>query len=98
MGMFDSLYDAEGREWQTKALACLLTRYEIGDEIEGPPIDHQMQVLGDGESNWCWGYATIRGGRLVEINRGRDITLSLREYSSGWLRAHERGNAHTEGN
>lgn len=86
MGMFDSIYSPDGIEWQTKALACLLNRYEVGDEIEGPPIDYQMEVIGG--RNY-WKFVTIRNGRVAEVGVDRDLSLSVREYSSGWLRPGE---------
>lgn len=88
MGMFDSLYDQRGDEWQTKAFRCLLDRYEIGDELPGPPIDYQVEILGGlielGEDISRDSYATIRAGTLEIIDVPRDPTLPLRDYFGGW--------------
>lgn len=88
MGMFDSFIDARGLEWQTKAMECLLNRYQIGDEVPGPPIDYQAEVIGgyDRESpdGSRWSFATIRGGRLAEVPCERDSGLPVQAYSSGW--------------
>lgn len=87
MGMFDSLYAPDGTEWQTKALACLLDRYDVGDEVPGPPIDYQMEVIGgrDGAHERSrWAFATIRAGRLTDLPCERDQTLPVCAYSSGW--------------
>jgi hypothetical protein len=91
MGMFDSLYDQLGREWQTKALARSLNRYEIGDKVPGPPLDHQMEVIGDHNvvPPYRWAFANIRGGRLAELPVDRDPSLPVRLYSSGWESATE---------
>ena len=87
MGMFDSLYDATGIEWQTKALNCELDRYRIGDRI-GPLFTYQAKVLGGprGEDS-RYAYATIRDGALVEVPAGRDETLPLLGYYGGWEEA-----------
>lgn len=87
MGMFDSLYDATGIEWQTKAFNCELDRYQIGDRI-GPPFTYQAKVLGGprGEDS-RYAYATIREGVLVEVPADRDETLPLLDYYGGWEEA-----------
>lgn len=86
MGMFDSFYDANGDEWQTKAYGNALVNYDIGDEIpEGPPFTYQVRVLGDPEDGY--GLATIRDGRLAEVPAERDLALPLLDYHGGWLRA-----------
>ena len=84
MGMFDSLYDATGVEWQTKALNCELDRYRIGDRF-GPPFTYQAQALGGprGEDS-RYAYATIRDGVLVAVPVDRDETLPLLNYYGGW--------------
>lgn len=86
MGMFDSLYGADGTEWQTKALGRSLKRYEVGDNVDGPPIDYQMEVIGgrltDAGSRWA--FATIRSGRLEQVPTDRDASLPVCAYSSGW--------------
>lgn len=84
MGMFDSLYDAEGHEWQTKALDCTLDRYQIGDDF-GPPFTYQAKVLGGPRgANSRYAYATIRDGVLVEVPTDRDETLPLLDYHGSW--------------
>lgn len=86
MGMFDSLYDQRGTEWQTKAFRCLLDRYRIGDELPGPPIDYQVEILGGDNSKKASydSYATIRAGTLEAIDVPRDPTLPLMDYFGGW--------------
>jgi len=47
MGMFDSLFDSKGREWQTKAFDCLLDEYRVGDLMpEADASTYQVEVLG----------------------------------------------------
>lgn len=93
MGMFDSFYGGDGSEWQTKAFGRSLARWDIGDEVPGPPIDYQAEVIGGrsrgGRSSWS--YATIRGGRLVSVGDARDWGLPVRLYSSGWRKPAEEG-------
>lgn len=36
MGMFDSMYDDEDNEWQTKAFECGLDRFREGDPVPHP--------------------------------------------------------------
>lgn len=81
MGMFDSLYDPHGNEWQTKAYHRLLDRYTIGDQM--PARDdgskaYQVKVLGDVES-----FATIRDDHLEQVPVDRDLTLPLVDYYGG---------------
>ena len=87
MGMFDSLYDAEGNEWQTKAFGRTLHRYEVGDEItKAPPIAYQIIVLGpcaSDDSDYAW--ATIRDGRIEAVPVERDLTLPHTNYSGDWI-------------
>ena len=82
MGMFDSLYDKHGNQWQTKAFDCLLANYDIGDSIPGDdlPASYQVEVLGDTES-----YATVRDGVLVAVPAERDPSLPLVDYYGGAL-------------
>jgi len=86
MGMFDSFLDAAGNEWQTKALGRSLTRYKIGDAVNAPPLDHQMQILG-GPSNKTdrHSFATIRNGRLAEVPAERDEALPMVDYFGNWV-------------
>jgi hypothetical protein len=88
MGMFDSLYDASGNEYQTKALDRVLNRYEVGDIIEldavdgfRDVIDYQMKVLGTAGME-C---ATVTNKRLSAVPAKRDYSLPLLDYFGGWL-------------
>jgi hypothetical protein len=84
--MFDSLYDVDGREWQTKAFDCNLDEYRVGDTIVGDcPATFQVEILG-GEGSWpnrefIDSYATVRNGVLTSAHDRRDITLPLLNYS-----------------
>jgi hypothetical protein len=96
MGMFDSLYDKNGIDWQTKAFECLLTRYDIGSTITAEKLTFQVEVLGEPEPRqWpergvCVdSYATIRDGILTEVPAARDESLPLQDYSGHWLAAPE---------
>lgn len=89
MGMFDSLYDAEGREWQTKAFECLLDRWDIGDEMPAAAFDdYQLEVIGGPEREthprYSESLATVRAGRLVSVNDERDPSLPLIAYYGDW--------------
>lgn len=81
MGMFDSLYDSKGNEWQTKAFGNSLKRYEIGDKILVPTDDCQVEVLGElNELEFINSYATIKARKLVSVHDDRDLALSLIDY------------------
>lgn len=83
MGMFDSLYDAQGHEWQTKAYDCILARYDIGDEVppsHGSLTDYQVRVLGGPGEGFQDSFATVRDGRLSELPADRDYSLPLLGY------------------
>jgi hypothetical protein len=85
MGMFDSFYDSAGDEWQTKALACNLDGYDIGDAVPGPRIDYQMKVLGGPHDGpWVYSFATMRAGVFRAVEE-RDESLPGLDYSGGWL-------------
>lgn len=87
MGMFDSFYDANGVEWQTKAYGRSLDRWDLGDIVPGPPVDYQSEVIG-GPNHACrWKYATIRAGVLASAGDERDERLPLQLYAGGWERA-----------
>lgn len=79
MGMFDSFYDAEGGEWQTKALGRVLSRWDIGDPVQ-VPFDCQMEALGEVDGEFVYGLATIREGVLRQVPAARDHTLPLIPY------------------
>ena len=87
MGMFDSLYDANGIEWQTKAFSRTLTNYRIGDPLPSVPISsYQMKVIGGPHDEpYLWSYATIRNRKLATVPDERDKKLPLLDYSGGWL-------------
>jgi len=94
MGMFDSLYGANGADWQTKALGRQLRRYEVGSAIPGPPVDYQLEVLG-GHTDAAasgWAYATVRDGVLSELPVGRDPGLALLSYAGAWSPRDEAAN------
>ena len=88
MGMFDSLYDAQGREWQTKAYDYMLDRYKIGDRMpppdEWPDADstYQVEVLGGdyGDHEFINLFATVRDDVLVDVPAERDPSLPLVDY------------------
>ena len=81
MGMFDSLIDANGHEWQTKAFARCLDEYRIGDEIPADgPATYQVEILGD-RPDYIDALATIRDGVLEAIPVERDPRLPLLDYS-----------------
>jgi hypothetical protein len=80
MGMFDSFYDAQGREWQTKALGKSLHRWGIGDPV---PLnfDCQIEAIGGRDASGVRVMlATIKGGALTHVGRTRDETLPLIPY------------------
>lgn len=80
MGMFDSMTDAEGVEWQTKAFDCDLDRWTIGDRIETGedyPASYQVEVIGGVPWN---ALATIRDKVLVAVPAERDRSLPLVGY------------------
>ena len=90
MGMFDSFYDTEGNEWQTKAFACVLDQCEIGEKIGdrqwSSESKYQVKILGGPESDpYQESLATIHDGRLVAVPDERDETLPLLDYGGGWL-------------
>lgn len=87
MGMFDSLYDDLGHEWQTKAYYCGLSAYKIGvvipsDFPESYPTTYQVEILG-GEAgrSFTRSLATVRDGVLESVHDRRDVTLPLINYS-----------------
>jgi hypothetical protein len=86
MGMFDSLFDAENHEWQTKAFDCNLDEYAIGDRIPADgAASYQVEVL---SSTGVWptrefihAFATIEHGILIAAGVERDNRLPLLDYS-----------------
>lgn len=93
MGMYDSLYDADGHDWQTKAYDCELERFQIGDRL--PPTDYpattyQVEVLGDPEpGTFIETFATIRDRVLESVPVERDESLPLIDYFGGMIAAPE---------
>lgn len=87
MGMFDSLIDKAGYEWQTKAYDCELVRYHIGDKVPPlsetsfPPDEYQVEVLGGPGSGDHEAYATVRNRILVEVPSVRNLNLTAADYS-----------------
>lgn len=79
MGMFDSLFDTKGNEWQTKAFGCILDRFEIGDRIVSVG-DFQVEVCGGEDPPFEDSFATIRAGVLAAVPVDRDPQLPLMDY------------------
>lgn len=95
MGMFDSFYDADGREWQTKAFDCDLDVWRIGDEFLADRAgDFQVEVIsgyraiqGDPHSEYLLdrSLVTVAGGTVTAVPAERDPSLMLLAYSGGIL-------------
>lgn len=83
MGMFDSMYDRQGNEWQVKAFDRVLARWHIGDNIESESPDFQVKVYGGRKNESGYTLATIRDGVLVDVPAPRDPNLPLIDYSGG---------------
>lgn len=82
MGMFDSLYDTHGNEWQTKALGRALDRFEVGDPVPFSIAACQIEVLGGRHLDASMdAFATIRKGILIAVPAERDPSLPLYDYS-----------------
>ena len=85
MGMFDTLLDANGHDWQTKAFDCSLETWRIGDVM--PPDDHpatyQVRVLGDPDGSFVESFATVERGVLVAVPASRNPLLPLIDYHGG---------------
>ncbi|MFQ6157669.1 hypothetical protein ACLMMA_14515 [Micrococcus luteus] len=85
--MFDSMYDAGGHEWQTKAFGNILERWELGDEMPNTgTATYQVEVLG-GPGKWDTALdslATVRDGHLASIGDERDESLPLLDYYGDW--------------
>ena len=83
--MFDSLYDAQEREWQTKAFDCNLDVYRVGDTIPADCAATYQVEIGCTEGSWpnydfIDSYATIRDNVLSSIHDSRDESLPLLDY------------------
>lgn len=85
MGMFDSMIDARGREWQTKAFGRTLERWRIGDRVPADDADFQAKVIGDEAFGYEYALVTVRGGVLTEVPAERDPQLLLVDYGGGYL-------------
>jgi len=87
--MFDSLIDAKGDDWQTKAFECELNTYRIGDAMPGPIPAYQVEVLGGGGEigRFIDSLATVRDGVLASIPDVRDEHLALIHYFGGIIAA-----------
>lgn len=93
MGMFDSMYDDQNNEWQTKAFGRQLDRFHVGDAVPHPsgiawpaPPAYQISVFGGAPVHEAQkdGYATIRKGDLAAVPDERDDSLPLIDYHGGW--------------
>ena len=94
MGMFDSMYDDQDNEWQTKAFECGLDRFREGDPMPHPngiawpaPAVYQVKVYGGPrftEPARGDAFATIRNSYLTTVPAERDETLPLIDYHGGW--------------
>ncbi|MGQ3384508.1 hypothetical protein [Glutamicibacter sp. TV12E] len=94
MGMFDSLYDSDEREWQTKAYENQLAAYRQGDvlpELEHHPdiTDYQVEILsgkdvvenGELKHMYLDSFATVIGNKLISIHDPRNRNLPRISYS-----------------
>lgn len=91
MGMFDSFYDQDDRDWQTKAFDCDLEVWRVGDpfSVDGSGA-FQVEVIGDGRRidgryTTTDSFVTIADGVVVEVPADRDHRLPLVGYSGGLL-------------
>lgn len=84
MGMYDSLYDKAGIEWQTKAFDRVLAKYRIGDRVSVKFVNFQVEIIGsEGHRRFADSYATIRDGILLSVNDARIESLPLLHYFGG---------------
>jgi hypothetical protein len=85
--MFDSLYDADGREWQTKAFDRNLDEYRIGDVIPADcAASYQVEIYCGFRDDYRESLATIRSGVLVAIDDQRDQRLPLIDWGGHLVR------------
>jgi hypothetical protein len=86
MGMFDSVYDSQGNEWQTKAFDCALDRYEIGDLVGESTMTYQFEVFGGPRSELAReAFATVESGRISAVPTERDTAVPLVDFH-GYLK------------
>ena len=96
MGMYDSLYDDRGHEWQTKAYRCELDRYRIGDKMpresgggfyksptDSLPDAYQVSVVGGAPGCYEEKWATVLAHVLIQIPVERDPNLLAVDYHGG---------------
>lgn len=85
MGMFDSIYDAQGNEWQTKAYNRLLDTYRIGDEMPGPSRTYQVEILGGpADEKARDSYAIVEDGILAKVDVARIKSFDLLSRHGNW--------------
>lgn len=98
MGMFDSMYDDQNNEWQTKAYDCALDRFREADPMPHPkgiawpaPSAYQVRVFSGSPFHEAQkdAYATIRNVVLESVPDERDESLPLIDYHGGWAVAPE---------
>jgi len=94
MGMFDSFYDSDSNEWQTKAYENQLAAYRQDDvlpELECHPdiTDYQVEILrgsdvlenGERKHVYLDSFATVIGNKLITIHDPRNRNLPRISYS-----------------
>ena len=94
MGMFDSFYDDQGREWQTKAFDRALDEWRVGDPFPADGlVSFQVEVIGDAQGSTFDGtyrtrdaIVTIRNNVVTEVPADRDPALPLLGYGGGLVR------------
>jgi hypothetical protein len=85
MGLFDSFYDADDAEWQTKALGSTLETFRIGDRVTAAEVDFQIEVINGSlipkaPAYTNHAFATIRDGLFEAITTERDHSMYLLGY------------------
>lgn len=86
MGMFDSLYDEAGHDWQTKAFDCVLARFKIGETMPDSSYpSYQVAILGDPDGSFVHSFATVQDCVLMSVHDERDESLPLLDYFGGWV-------------
>lgn len=81
MGMFDSLYDQNNDEWQTKAFGCNLDAFRVGHSMPVACADtYQVAILGELQGAFINSLATVRDNILVSIHDKRDNALPYLDY------------------
>ena len=90
--MFDSFYDEDGNEWQTKAFDCMLKSYHCGDLLPSVIGDYQVEVFGGPDGHEEDGLAYVNADVLTAVPVERDTSLPLIGY---WGDVLERGERNT---